>query len=374
MAQRTGTDYYGLLGVSETASADEIKKAYRKLAKQHHPDANQGSPAAQDRFKAVSEAYAVLGNEGKRKKYDEMRRLGAFGGFGRFGGGGERPAGGGQGFQFDPRDFEGLGLGDILGQMFGGGRRQSRGRRAYYGPERGADRRVRIAVPFRAAALGDRVQVRFQVRAPCPVCGGSGAEPGTKVESCPQCGGLGTLSFSQGAFAVNRPCPRCGGRGEIIATPCARCEGEGQVETTRTLAVRIPAGIEDGGKIRLRGQGDPSSDGGPAGDLIVEVEVTPDGFFRREGLDVVCEVPLNLAQALLGSRIRVRTLRGDRTELRIPPGTQSGRELRLPGLGIEKNGRRGDQVVRVRVNLPEKLTAEEQRMIEELAAGRDMKY
>lgn len=380
MAQSTRTDFYGVLGVPETATHEDIKKAYRTLAKKYHPDKNRGDSAAQERFKSISEAYAALGNEEKRKHYDEMRRLGAFGGFGfdpraARGAGG---AGGGQRIELDLNDLEGLGglggLGDILGQMFGGGRRQSRERRAYYGPARGTDRRVRVRVPFRAAALGEKIRVQAPLEAACPKCEGTGAEPGTKVETCPQCGGLGTLSFSQGAFAVNRPCPRCGGRGEIITQPCEVCGGEGQVETVRTLAVTIPAGTEDGGRIRLRGQGNRSPDGGPPGDLIVEVAVEPDRFFVRRGLNVSCEVPLNLAQALLGTKIRVRTLRGGKVQVRVPPGTQSGARFRLKDLGIEKDGERGDQIVGVRIELPEKLSTEERKMVEELAAAQGMKY
>jgi molecular chaperone DnaJ len=376
MPQATGTDYYKVLGVPESATQDDIKKAYRKLAKQLHPDVNQKNPAAQERFKAVSEAYGVLGSEEKRKQYDEMRRLGAFGGFDpRAGARGGRAGFGGGRVDFDLNDLAGFGgLGDILSQMFGGAR-TSRGRREYYGPSRGADRVVRVKVPFRTAALGGKIRVQTTVEAECPRCKGSGAEPGTKVETCPQCGGLGTLSFSQGTFAVNRPCPRCGGRGEIISDPCERCAGEGLVETRRTLSVEIPPGTEDGGRIRLRGQGDRSADSGPPGDLIIEISVTPDRFFvERRGLDVVCEVSLNLAQALLGTRLRVRTLRGERVELKIPPGTQSGQQFRLKGQGIEKGGKRGDQIVRVRVELPEKLSSEEREMVEKLAEARGMKH
>jgi molecular chaperone DnaJ len=374
MAQATGTDYYKVLGVSESATQDDIKKAYRKLAKQLHPDVNQKNAAAQERFKAVSEAYAVLGNEAKRKQYDEMRSRGAYGGFGFDPRGGGPSAGAGPRMDFDPNDLAGFGgLGDILSQMFGG--RASRGRREYYGPAPGADRLVRIKIPFRAAALGEKIRLQVTVEAECPRCKGSGAEPGSKVETCPQCNGLGTLSFSQGNFAVNRPCPRCGGRGEIVSQPCERCDGEGMVETRRTLEVTIPAGIEDDERIRLRGQGDRSPDGGPPGNLIVEVAVQPDPFFKeRRGLDVVSEVKLNLAQALLGTKLRVRTLRGERVELKIPPGTQSGEELRIKKQGIEKGGKRGDQIVRVLVELPEKLSTEEREMVEKLAESRGMKH
>ncbi|HEY7462234.1 MAG TPA: J domain-containing protein [Gemmatimonadota bacterium] len=379
MPQATGTDYYKVLGVSETATQDEIKKAYRKLAKQLHPDVNQKNPAAQERFKQVSEAYAVVGNEEKRKKYDEMRRLGAFGGFGFEPHAGTGP-GGGPGFgggriDMDLDDLAGFGgLGEILSQMFGGAR-ASPGRRDYYGPARGADRVVRVDVPFQAAALGEKVRVRATVLASCPRCKGSGAEPGTKVETCPQCGGLGTLSFSQGSFSVSRPCPRCHGRGQIISDPCERCGGDGLVETQRTFEVAIPPGTESGTRIRLKGQGDPSPDGGPPGDLVIEATVAPDRFFvERRGLDVVSEVKLNLAQALLGTKLRVRTLRGQKVELKIPPGTQTGESFRLKGLGIEKDGKRGDQIVRVKVELPEKLSEEEREMVEKLAESRGMKH
>jgi molecular chaperone DnaJ len=375
MPQATRTDYYATLGVAETATQDEIKKSYRKLAKKYHPDANRSSPAAQEKFKEISEAYAVLSNEEKRKQYDEMRRLGAFGGFGfdpRGGAGAGRR--GAPGMEFDLEDFQGLGgLGDLFSQMFGAGR-QSQTRRAYYGPSRGADRRVMVRVPFRTAALGGKVRVQVEVEVECPVCGGSGAKPGTKVETCPQCNGLGTISLSQGSFAVNRACPRCRGRGELIAHPCERCGGEGQVESTRTLSITIPPGTDDGSLIRLKGQGSRSPEGGAPGDLLVEVSVTPDRFFSRRGLDVIAEVPLNLAQAMLGSKIRVRTLRGERVELKIPPGTQSGTVFRLKGQGIESQGKRGDQLVRVRVELPEKLSSEEEKMVRELAAAKGMKY
>ncbi|HEY7529164.1 MAG TPA: molecular chaperone DnaJ [Gemmatimonadota bacterium] len=360
-------DYYRELGVADTASADQVKKAYRKLAKQHHPDVNPGSA---ERFKRISEAYAVLGNDEKRRQYDEMRRLGAFAGFGgdaraRGGGRSGGPGGaGGRGFEFDLGD---LGLGDIFGQMFGG--RQPR-----RGPARGADRLVSLTVPFRAAVLGDKVRVQVPVEAECPTCKGSGAAPGSKLETCSECGGSGTVSMSQGAFAVTRPCPRCGGRGKIPSKPCPRCGGEGTAETTRTLEVAIPSGIEDGGRIRLRGQGDRGPNGGPPGDLLVEVTVEPDRFFKRRGLDLVTDVPINVAQALLGSRIRVRTVRGRKEEVEIPPGTQNATEFRLRGHGIEKGPRRGDQVVRVNVQLPGRLDPEAREAARKLAETLGLKH
>ena len=366
-------DYYRELGVSEAASADEIKKSYRKLAKHHHPDVNKGSAQAQDRFKRISEAYAVLGNEEKRKQYDEMRRLGAFAGFGGRPGAGARRGPGGpggpgaQGIEFDLGDLGIGGLGDIFGQMFGG-------RQARRGPARGADRLVSLTVPFRTAILGDKVRVQVPVEAECPTCKGSGAAPGSKLETCTQCGGSGTVSMSQGAFAVNRPCPRCGGRGKIPSKACPRCGGEGAVETVRTLEVAIPPGIEDGTRIRLRGQGDRGPDGGPPGDLLVEVTVEPDRFFQRRGLDLVTEVPINVAQALLGSKIRVRTIRGRKEELEIPAGTQPGTEFRLRGHGVEKGPRRGDQVVRVNVQLPARLNAEQRESVRRLAEGLGLKH
>lgn len=358
-------DYYQVLGVAEGATAEDIKKTYRKLARKYHPDANPNDPTAEERFKEISEAYQVLSDPERRKQYDQMRKMGAFTGFGgaRAGAGGPGGAGGWQ--TIDLEDLDGFGgLGDLFSSIFGG-RGRSRAREPR--PRRGPDRQVEVGVSFKTAATGGQVTLQVPVEEPCPRCQGTGAEPGTKVETCPQCGGTGQVSLVQGAFAVQRPCPRCTGRGTIVQEPCRTCGGEGSVSRARRLKVRIPAGIEDGERIRLTGKGEPGAAGGPPGDLYLVVRVKPDRFFSRDGLDIHCTVPITAFQAMLGTRIRVRTIHGPKVELRIPAGTQGGTRLRVKGQGIEKEGRRGDMYVEIELTVPEKLTEEERARVEELA-------
>jgi len=368
-------DFYQILGVPDSASQDEIKKAYRRLAKQYHPDANPNNPQAAERFKEISEAHSVLSDTEKRKQYDQMRKLGAFEGFARRpagagagAGAGGRPGGFGGGYSstggFDFEDLGGFGLGDIFSSIFGRGRRE----------ERGESLETVVEVPFRVAMLGGKISVTLPVTEPCPTCGGNGAAPGTQLVTCPECNGRGTISFGQGGFAVQRPCPQCRGRGKIPSTPCPTCQGAGEVRTERRVAITVPPATETGTKVRLKGQGAPGAPGAPAGDLIITFQVQPDRFFSRDGLDIVCEVPINLAQAVLGTRLRVRTLDGKKVVLKIPPGTQPGRRFRIKGQGIEKNGRRGDQLVGVKVTLPETLTPEQQDLMKKLAASAGMAY
>ncbi len=360
-------DFYQVLGVSDAASQDDIKKAYRRLAKQYHPDANPNNAAAAERFKEISEAHSVLSDAEKRKQYDQMRRLGAFDGGPRRSSAGSRPAGapgdvGAEGFDFGAFG----GLGDIFSSIFGRGGRQP--------DPRGESLEAVVEVPFRVAALGGKITVTIPVTEPCPTCGGNGGAPGATWSTCPECNGRGTISFGQGGFAVNRPCPQCRGRGKIPSQPCPTCRGAGDVRTERRVAITVPPATESGSRIRLRGQGGSSRPGGTPGDLIITFQVQPDRFFRREGLDVVCEVPLNLAQATLGTRLRVRTLDGKKVMLRIPPGTQPGRKFRIKGQGIEKNGRRGDQLVAVQVSVPGELTPEQQDLMKKLAESAGMTY
>jgi molecular chaperone DnaJ len=360
-------DFYQVLGVSDAASQDEIKKAYRRLAKQYHPDANPSNSAAAERFKEISEAHSVLSDAEKRKQYDQMRRLGAFDGGPRRSRGGPRPAGapgdvGAEGFDFG--DFGGLG--DIFSSIFGRGGRQAE--------PRGESLEAVVEVPFRVAALGGKITVTIPVTESCPTCSGSGGAPGATWSTCPECNGRGTISFGQGGFAVNRPCPQCRGRGRIPSQPCPTCRGAGDVRTERRVAITVPPATETGSRIRLRGQGETSRPGGTPGDLIITFQVQPDRFFRREGLDVVCEVPLNVAQATLGTRLRVRTLDGKKVMLRIPPGTQPGRKFRIKGQGLEKNGRRGDQLVGVQVTVPNELTREQQDLMKKFAESAGMTY
>jgi molecular chaperone DnaJ len=362
-------DFYQVLGVPDSASPEEIKKAYRRLAKQYHPDANPNNAQAAERFKEISEAHAVLSDADKRKQYDQMRRLGAFDGEG-FRRAGARGAGGASGAsgsetEFDFSDLGGFGLGDIFSSIFGRGRTEEAGSEVL---------ETVVEIPFRVAALGGKVPVRIPVNETCPECGGSGAAPGAKLTTCPECHGRGTVTFGQGGFAVSRPCPQCRGRGKIPSTPCPRCHGIGEIRTEREVLITVPPGTETGTRVRLRGQGQASRPGESAGDLLVSFQVQPDRFFRREGLDIICEVPINLAQAIFGTRLRVRTLDGKKVVLRIPPGTQPGRKFRIKGLGIEKGGRRGDQLVAIQVQIPEKLTPEAEDLMRKFAEVMGMQY
>ena len=381
-------DFYAVLGVSASASQDEIKKQYRKLAAKLHPDKNPSDAKAADRFKEISEAYQTLGDPEKRKQYDQMRQLGAFGGFGGFGGGGSRPgarpgAGTGAGtsgnFRFEDFDIGGLGgLGDIFSSMFGGGAGTAGGtsgpRGRARGPERGQDIEAQLQIPFRVAALGGKVPIEIEVNEECSTCRGSGAAPGAKLQTCPECKGRGTISFGQGGFAVQRPCPMCLGRGQIPSERCPTCGGAGEVRARKQVNVTVPPGTDDGMRVRLKGQGGRGPSGGPPGDLIISFQVEPDRFYRREGLDVIAPVPINIAQATLGSKINVRTLDGKKVAIRIPPGTANGKRFRVRGQGIEKDGQKGDLIVQPEVQVPEKLTEDQERAMREFAEAGGLKY
>ena len=355
-------DYYQVLGVAETATTDQIKKAFRGLAKQHHPDRNPNNPQAAERFKEINEAHDVLSDPEKRKKYDQLRRYGAFAGPSGGGGGGARRS---RSAQQDSGDFDMSdlgGLGDIFSSIFG--RRGAADRDA--DPE---EIETSITIPFRVAVLGGTVPITLAMPEVCPTCGGSGAAKGATVNTCPECKARGTVSFGQGGFAVNRPCPVCRGKGTVPSQRCPTCQGSGEMRVEKRVNVEIPPGVEDGARLRLKNQGPKGR-----GDLIVQIHVAPDRFFRREGLDLIGVVPINLAQALLGSRIKVKTPDDKRVVLRIPPGTQHGQKFRVPGHGIERNGRRGDMYVEAHVTLPEKLSAEEQEAVKSFAEKSGMKY
>lgn len=364
-------DYYQTLGVAETATTDEIKKAFRRLAKQYHPDRNPNNPQAAERFKEINEAHDVLSDKEKRKKYDQLRRYGAFaspggGGFGqrgaRRGAPGSGPSADDSG-DFDISDLGGLG--DLFSSIFG-----RRGTGGAGGRESEPEEvETSITIPFRVAALGGSVPITLAMPEVCPTCGGTGAAKGATVNTCPECKGRGTVSFGQGGFAVNRPCPVCRGKGTVPSQRCPTCQGSGEVRVEKRINVDIPAGVEDGARVRLKNQGPKGR-----GDLIVVIHVAPDRFFRREGLDVIGVVPINIAQALLGSRIKVKALDGKRVVLRIPAGTQHGQKFRIAGHGIERNGRHGDMFVEVHVSLPEKLSVEEQEAVKSFAEKAGLKY
>ncbi len=375
-------DYYSVLGVPASATQDEIKKQYRKLAAKHHPDKNPSDPKAAERFKEISEAYQVLGDADKRKQYDQMRQLGAFGGFGggpqRRGGpqpGAGAPFGGGaQTFRFEDLGDVGLGgLGDLFSSMFGGGAGGARNARSR-GPERGQDVESQLSIPFRTAALGGKVPIELEVNEECPTCHGSGAAPGAKVSTCPECQGRGTISFGQGGFAVQRPCPMCLGKGTVPSERCPTCGGSGEVRTKKKVMITVPEGVDSGTKIRLKGQGARGNRNGPPGDLLITFQVEPDRFFRREGLDVVAPVPINIAQATLGSKINVKTLDGKKVTIKIPAGTANGKRFRVRGQGIKRDDQRGDLIVEVLVRVPEKLTEEQEKAMKEFAEASGMKY
>ncbi|MFI9448964.1 molecular chaperone DnaJ [Amycolatopsis sp. NPDC052450] len=353
-----GKDFYRELGVSSDATADEIKRAYRKLAKENHPDANAGNAEAEKKFKAVSEAYGVLSDTAKRKEYDEARRLFGSGGPGGFG----FPGGGGGSGGFDVGDIFGQagqqqggfgGLGDILGGLFGrrGGAPGATANR----PQRGSDVETDVRIDFTEAVKGATLPLRLSSPATCSTCGGNGAKPGTSPRTCSTCQGSGLVSRSQGAFAFSEPCRDCRGRGTIIDDPCPECAGEGISTRTRTLTVRIPPGVADDQRIRLAGQGEPGRGGAQPGDLYVRVHVAPHALFGRQGLDLTIAVPVSFAELALGGTITVPTLEG-KVSLKVPQGTASGRVLRVRGKGIAKrDGSQGDLLVTLQAAIPAKL-------------------
>ena len=382
MAGPTSKDYYQILGVTENATADDVKKAYRKLAKKYHPDANPNDAAASERFKEISEAYAVISDDEKRKQYDAMRKN-PFAGFGGGGfstqrGGAQRPGAGGGAGAGGPQDvhfnFEDIGdiggFGDIFSSIFDRGGKRRKGA----SQQRGRDVETIVEIPFAVAARGGKVNITVQMTDDCNVCNATGAAPGSKMQTCPECRGSGNVQFGQGGFAVSRPCPQCLGRGQIPTVPCPACNGTGQRREQRQIVLAVPQGVDTGTKIRLSGQGEKAAGGAPNGDLMITFRVAPDSFFRRDGLDLYCTVPINIAQATLGSKIRVRTVDNKKVSLRIPAGTQPGTRFRVPAQGVEKNGRRGDQYVQVKIEVPEALTEEQQKMMEEFAASVDLKY
>jgi molecular chaperone DnaJ len=371
-------DFYRELGVPSDASEQDIKKAYRKLARELHPDANPGNAQAEARFKAVSEAYGVLGDSEKRKQYDESRRLFGSGGFrpGGFGGGFGGGTGGGSNFDFSDlfagqQASGGGGISDMLGNLFGrrGGTTTSANR-----PRRGADVETEVRIDFVEAVKGATVPMRLSSPSTCDTCHGSGAKPGTTPRTCPTCSGAGLVSRSQGAFAFSEPCRDCRGTGRIVDDPCPECGGDGVSTKSRTLTVRIPPGVDDDQRIRLAGQGEPGQGGGHAGDLFVRVHVTPHAVFGRAGNDLTLKVPVTFGELALGTTLEVPTLDGKVT-LRVPPGTASGRVLRVRGKGIvRRDGQAGDLLVTLQVSVPAKLDAAAQTALETYAsatAGQD---
>ena len=349
-------DYYEVLGVSKSASDDEIKKAYRKLAKQYHPDLNPGDKTAEAKFKEVNEAYEVLSDKDKRAKYDQFGHAGVDPNFGAGAGG---PFGG-----FSGADFGDIDLGDIFGSFFGGGFGGGSSSSRRNGPMKGDTLRAGVTISFEEAAFGCEKEIILNREESCDTCHGTGCEPGTTAEICPNCRGTGTVRIQRGGgaftFATTTTCPKCGGTGKIIHQPCKTCNGSGSVRKQRKITVKIPAGIDNGQAVSLRGQGGAGRNGGPAGDLIISVTVRPHAFFKRDGTSVYMEQPVSFLQATLGAELEIPTIDG-KVKWTLPEGTQPGTTFRLRGKGIPSiNGRgRGDQFVTVQVQVPRNLSREQ---------------
>jgi molecular chaperone DnaJ len=342
-------DFYDTLGVKKGASEEEVKKAYRKLAREYHPDANQGDKDAEERFKQVQEAYSVLSDPDKRKQYDAG---------GMFGGGG--------GFRFDPSAFRtNVGsFGDILSDLFG----RTGGPGARPGRQRGRDLETEVRLSFRQAIDGTEISVNVPVDADCPTCHGSGARPGTSPKTCPNCNGRGLETEGQGMFSISQPCSVCGGRGTVVEDPCPTCQGLGSTHQTKRYRVKVPAGVREGSRIRLAGKGEPGIGGGPAGDLFVVTHVAPSPVYKRKGDNVEVDVPITIVEAVTGGTVEVPTLGGTK-KIRVPAGTQDGSIQRLRGEGPAKlSGKgRGDIHYRFHIEVPKSLTKEQKQAVEQLS-------
>lgn len=355
-------DYYEILGVTRTIDEAGLKSAFRKLAMEHHPDRNGGCENAAGRFKEINEAYSVLSDPQKRAAYDRFGHAGVNGPQGGPGGFG------GQGF--DASDIFNDVFGDVFGEMFGGGRRQSNA------PQRGQDLRYDLEITLEQAYAGAEVEITVPAAMTCEVCEGSGAKPGTSPSVCGTCGGAGRVRATQGFFAVERGCPRCGGSGRLVLDPCSNCHGHGQVRRERILSVRIPAGVDDGARIRLAGEGDAGARGGPRGDLYIFLSVTPHELFERDGLDLLCTVPVSMTTAALGGEIDAPCLLGGescdgecKVKVHVPEGAQTGKTVRLKGKGMPslRSRQRGDLVVELFVETPTHLSARQKELMRELA-------
>jgi molecular chaperone DnaJ len=346
-------DYYEILGVDRKASAQEIKSAYRKLALTYHPDKNSGDKDAEEKFKEAAEAYSVLSDPNKRAQYDRFGHAGVSAGSGGFGG-------------FDPDIF--ADFSDILGDFFGFGDVFGGGRRRRNTAQRGSDLRYDVRISFEEAVFGVTTKIKIPRQEPCSNCGGSGADPRHGRTTCSTCGGQGQVRYQQGFFTISRTCPHCNGAGQIVKQPCPQCKGAGLISREKVLELKIPAGVDDGSRLRVAGEGDPGINGGPPGDLYVIIEVEQHPFFKRQDSDIYCEIPISFAQAALGAEIQIPTLAGTE-KLKIPEGTQTGTVFRLKGRGVVSLNARGqgDQLVTITVVTPKKLSKEQKELLRQFA-------
>lgn len=359
MAKR---DYYEVLGVDRGAAKDDIKRAYRKIAVENHPDRNPGDKGAEDRFKEATEAYEVLADEKRRQAYDQFGFAGVEGMAGGAGGGGYSTA---------FRDFEDLfgdlgGFGGIFDSFFGGGRRRGSARESV---QRGSDLRYDLEIEFTEAAFGVKKEISYSKEVNCDRCKGAGSEPGSGKKTCPTCNGSGQVRRSSGFFSIASTCPTCSGEGTIVEKPCSKCGGNGLLKKHQKINVSIPAGVEDGRRIRIPEQGDSGPRGGPSGDLYVVIRIRSHEYFERDGFDIYCVIPISFPQAALGAELLVPTLEGKKVKVKIPPGTQNNKILRLRNEGIShaSSGRRGDMYIRILVTIPTKLSAKAKGLLKELS-------
>lgn len=348
-------DYYKTLGVSRNATQDEIKKAFRQLALKHHPDRNQGDKKAEEKFKEINEAYTCLSDEEKRSNYDRYGTAEGFGSGAGFGG-----FGAGAGFGGFTDIFEDM-FDDFFG-AFGGGFKKTK-------PAKGADLRYNLNITLEEAAFGSEKTIKIPRWQTCSTCDGRGSEPGTSPATCSNCNGTGHIRFQQGFFSVSKTCGKCQGTGKIITNPCKSCKGNGKVRVQREISVRVPAGVDNGSRLRLNGEGDFGSYGGPPGNLYVVISVDEHPFFKRNGMDIYCNIPLSFPKAVFGCEVEVSTLNGP-ANLKIPAGTQSGKSFHLKGKGMPRLGghQRGDQIVHVYIDVPKKLTPRQKELLEEFAS------
>ena len=366
-------NYYEILGLPENASEEQIKKAFKNLAFKYHPDRNPNDKQSEEKFKEVSEAYNVLSDPKKKQQYDMLRKYGTGGpgGAGQYGNFSDLFGGFGKGNQsqggFKFTDLSSMEFSDFISDVFGGSRRKSK--KKY----KGKDILASVSIKFEESVFGSQKTISLKKHANCELCNGTGISKESSKTTCPTCGGKGSITFSQGMFGMNKTCPQCQGKGYIIRNPCKKCNGNGIVYTTKTYNIRVPSGIADGEKVRLKSEGEPGGPDGIPGDLYIKVHIMPESNYRRKGLDIEFDTYINLAQAVMGTALELNVLK-EKVKVKIPPGIQPGMKLRLRKKGIQKNGQKGDLYIRVKVKIPKKLNRKQKKLFEDFAQKTDLNY